>query len=157
MNLCSTVSRYLLFDGYDMSTPKDSDLGQKRREPMNTTSPGKYRGPCRHGCKRQCRSSLYLPCQYAPVLHIIDKIYTSYLNTVPSSPNIKDKIPLNSLPSSVCYDLFMLVWLAFISRTHRQRLSTLQQQTSSARLSIYQSFKPDLFLHTVLGNSCLDF
>lgn len=157
MKLCSTVPLYMLFDECDMFTPKDTDLGQNRREPTNTTWPGKYRGPFGHGCKSQCRFNLYLPCQHAPTMHIIDKSCMSYLNQVPSSPNMKNKISLNSLPSSVCYNLFMLVWLAFISRTRRQRHSISQQYPSSGRLSIYRSFKPDLFLHTFLGNSCLDF
>lgn len=100
---------------------------------------------------------LYLPYQQAPAMHIIDKSCMSYLNTVLSPPNMKNKIPLNSLPSSVCYNSFMLVCLAFISGTHRQRHSISQQYTSSGRPSNYQSFKPDLFLHTDLGNSCLDF
>lgn len=77
--------------------------------------------------QRQCRSSLYLLCQRAPAMHIIVKSCMSYLNTVPSPPNVKTKIPLNSLPPSVCSNLFMLVWLAFISRTHRQRHSISQQ------------------------------
>lgn len=134
--------------------PKDSDFGQNRRGSTNTTPPGNYRRTFRHGCKRQCSSSL---CQHAPARHIINKNCKSYLNTVPSPPSMKNKIPLNSSPSSVCYSSFMLAWLAFISRTHRQRHSISQQHTSSGRLSIHRAFKPDLFLHTVLGNSCLDF
>lgn len=130
--------------------PKDSDFGQNKRGPTNTASPGSYRGPFRHGCKGQCSSSLCLLCQHAPARHIISRNCKSYLNTVPSPPSMKNKIPLNPSPSSVRYDLFMLAWLAFICRIHRQRHSISQQYTSSGGLSIHQPFKPDLFLATAV-------
>lgn len=152
MNLCSTVQWCTLFDGCGMSASKNSDLTTREKQPTlcdleNTEA---LSGMAAKGSA----DLVYLPCQHAPDMH---KCCMSYLNILPSPPNIKNKTPLNSLPSSACYNLLTLAWLAFISRTHMQRHSILQQYVSSGRLSIYWSFKPDLFLHTVLGSSCLDF